>query len=349
MKLMLTALAAAMAFALGASPVQAQRTLDVPATAGWKHAETEIILMPRVGGMQRTKIADGGNAERDIAAELRDDDGKTWATLYIFRPALMSVPVWFDRSETLILHNDLLGETRPVDTPRAFAAPHATATSGLRRAYVPGSDRFKSTALAMMPLGEWLVVIRVTSPTLDPAQVDARLSAIIEGIGWPQGVAESPVAVPVTACAAPLAYAKRAKMKQPDMSDAIMGAAMAGPIVDEHGKTASLAALDPTAYCRDLPPNANYSVYRAPDVKDAYVIALADAGVVVRVGGGAMAIFGDSHGVSVSLADLYGTSIYPSFDKLPSPDLVMQALNSVSPMSRTEGDGKNITINAPSK
>ena len=222
-------LAAVLLVALGAAPALAQRELAVPAAAGWKHAETGVIVRSRVGGMQRTKITDSGNAERDIMVELHDGDGGTWATIYIFRPALQSVPIWFDRSDTQVQINELFGKPRPVDAPRAFAPPRASIASGLRRAYVPGSPRFKSTALAVMPLGEWLVAVRITSESIDPATLDARLSGIIDGIEWPQGVADAPAAVPVAACAAPLAYAKRARMKKPDMSDALMGAAMAGP------------------------------------------------------------------------------------------------------------------------
>ena len=83
---------AAIAATAVAAPAAAQRDLGVPATAGWKHAETGLILRPRMAGLARTGIADAGTAELDVSAQFGSSDA-TAITVYIFRPALQSAPI----------------------------------------------------------------------------------------------------------------------------------------------------------------------------------------------------------------------------------------------------------------
>ncbi len=84
-----------------ATPANA-RDLAVPADKGWGHAQTGLVLMPEIAGFPRTKIEDYGERELDIVAHYENVAFDTFATIYLFRPALMSVPVWFDRSSTQV-------------------------------------------------------------------------------------------------------------------------------------------------------------------------------------------------------------------------------------------------------
>lgn len=334
---------------LGAAsaPAYAQRTLEVPATSGWKHAVTGLILRAQLAGFQRDALTDSTDTELDVAAQF--EGAGTRITVFLFHPALRNVPIWFDRSESLILMRDDLGAARPLAAVQAFAAPGATTPSALRRVYVPGKGPFTSTGLAVMPLGEWLVAIRISSMTLDPAQLDARLSEAIAGIGWPTGVAEAPAAAPIAACAGPLDYARRARIKKPSMNDALLGAIMPAAAADaaRDGK----AEPGPSLYCRDLPPKAEYSVYRAPDETSAYVMALGDAGLVISVAPSLSALIDKSPAWGVSLGTLDGgTDVYPSFDKLAHPDQVWKAFLAGTPIARSSGgDNKTITIGVPAK
>ena len=191
-----------LALAVATTPAQAQtRKLDVPATAGWKHAATGFVLRAKLAGYQRTSLNDGSASELDVMANFAAPDDSTSVTVYLFRPALMSVPVWFDRSETQILLRDVYGSAQPFAPARAFAPPQASTASGLRRIYVPGKAPYKSTGLAIMPMGDWLVAIRVSSAELAPAVLDTKLDEIIAALGWPAGVAEARAALPVEPCA----------------------------------------------------------------------------------------------------------------------------------------------------
>lgn len=324
-----------------ATPAAAQRTLEVPATSSWKHAETGLVLRPTIIGLARTKISDLTTAELDIAAQYGSLEDVA-VTLYLFRPALLSVPVWFDRAETQIMQRDIFGNAAPQGEARAFAPPGATIASALRRPYLPNKAAFKSTALAVIPVGDWLVTIRISSRNLDSATLDSRLSEVIEAIGWPKGVAESTIATPVVACTNALAFSKKAKLLRPKMEDSIFGALIAGVGSRRHQDSA------PTLFCRDGQGSLEYGVYRQPDSVDSYTIAINDAGRVVSVYP-ALSLKKADAGFTLSLSDLGKTMIYPNFNKLPAPDVAWKAVRSTAPVSSTsrQGNNQNIELSVP--
>lgn len=332
-------IAAATLLSLAASaPAAAQSAIAVPANAGWQHAPTQLILRSKLAGLPRGEIKDAGAALLDVSVQY-GSTATTAVTFYIFRPAMMSVPVWFDRSETQIFKRDTFAGAVPLAAALAFAPPHTTAASSLRRIYTPAQAPFKSTGLAVLPLGDWLVAIRISSVELDPAQLDTKLSEVIAGLGWPQGAAESPAAVAVANCAAPLAYAKRAKLKKPDMTDALMGATLMGMADDKKADDGP-----PAIFCREGEPTVQYGTYRAVGHNDGYVMAIGDAGRTVSVGRG-FALGGGDPGYMLSFSDLDQTLVYPSFDKLPEPAVALDAVMKNRPMSSSSRGGKKeITI-----
>lgn len=318
------------------APAQAQTVFEVPGNASWKHAETGVILRPRIAGIPRGTMKDASKSELDISAQYESPDGQLYITVFIYRPALSSLPVWFDRSETAILMRDLYGKARPVSAaPTAFARPGATTASGLRQVYLPSSGVFKSTALAMMPIGKWLVAVRISAKDLDAAQIDARMTEVIAGIGWPKDVAESPVAVPVAPCAERLAYAKGARMKKPDMQDGLIAGSAIALAAGKEGGT-------PPLYCRDLPPALGYGVYREPTETDGYVMAIGDAGIMISIGPDMFAEGKPRFRMFAGFLDHH--AIYSTFDKLPHPDDAMRAIRGVAPAARVSLDGKNIEL-----
>lgn len=323
-----------------AAPAGAQRrTIEAPAGSGWTHAATGVSLGAGIAGYPRTALEDYGAAELDVIANFGPPDDSTSVTIYLFRPTLLSVPVWFDRSETQILARDVYGSAQPLAEPRAFAPPGARTASGLSRVYQPSKGPYKSTGLAMMPLGEWLVAVRISSSTSDAAALDAKLHEVVAAIGWPSSVPEAPAAVPIEACSKPLAY-KRAKLRAADMASALMSATLATQIQERKSKAPTATPL----YCRDLPPRPEYGVYRLPGSDNAYVMAVGDAGRTIRVEPSLAGIVSGDKGYSLSFVDLEATSIFPSFDKLASPDQALQVVTSTNPVSRVAG--KNIVIDS---
>ncbi len=244
----------AIVLAFAGVPARAElRSLEVPATAGWQHAETGLVLRSKLAGLPRTSLQDNGAAELDVIVNFAAPDKASIITVYLFRPALMSVPVWFDRSEAQILSRDVYGGAQPVGEARAFAPPSAQTASGLRRIYLTNAE-YKATGLAVMPLGEWLVAIRISARDADPVALEAKLDEAIGSLGWPKDVKSAAAAVPVAACSTPLTYAKRARLQKPTMVDGLIGAALwalwpSGPMTRPRAKSGQsfIAAMRPAS------------------------------------------------------------------------------------------------------
>lgn len=336
--------------ALAATPAAAQRhDLPVPLDKGWKHAATGIVLTATLAGLPRTTLADYGNAERDIAAEFAKPERATIATLYIFRPAFMSVPMWFDRAQTALEVRDIYHGAIPVDPqPIAFARPGASVAAGLRQTYRPAQGPYTATSLAVVPSGEWLVVVRLSSTVLDPAAAMAKVSDILAAIRWPSVTETAPIAVPVQACSKSLSY-KTAKLKKPDMMQALLGGTIALAALKDDKK--STASTKPVLWCRDpIKPALEYGVYRA-ESDDVYTLAVADSSRVANVYK-SFELPGEpsTGGYAVTYQDLDGSiATFPSFDALPRPEQVLRLVLGSQPIARTAGSGdkQNINIGVP--
>lgn len=304
-----------------AAPSQAAepRKLDVPANRRWQHAATELIVPPSLGGFQRTQIDDNTDQELDIIVQFRESENER-LTLYIYRPPLANLPVWFDRSETQILSSATFGEAIAASDIMPFASPNATKRNSLRRLYTPSKPPFLSTGLALLPLGNWMLGIRISSTTLDAGALDRKLLEVIGGLGFPQrtieGQTEEPA--PIQPCLDSLPFAKKARLRKPDMTMAIIGAAMASiPYNEDKEKTESNVEL-----CREGVSEKVKAVYREKSGKKGYIIALADSGRSIEVDP-LIGILASSPGYSVTFYDLATSFVYPQFDKLPPPDQVL--------------------------
>lgn len=317
---------------------QDRKEITAPADAPWKHAQTGIALPPALIGIARDSIGDQSSSQIDVSADYGDGQATT-ITLYLFRPALASVPIWFDRSETQVLMREAYGKATPSAAPVAFSPPGSKAASALRRIYLPSKGPYKATGLAIMPMGEWLVAVRISSQEFDAATLDAMLDDVIKALGWPGSVADADAAIPVAACTTPIAYAKKAKFKAPSMMDALLGATLSSIKPTEEEK----AKATPVTWCREGAPKQEYAVYRAVGTETGYTIAMGDAGRVINVSPG-LALDSKDPGYSLSLGLLDRTLVYPSFDKLPLPDVAIDAVMKNRPISSATRDGKNITI-----
>jgi len=280
-----------------------------------------MILPPRVAGLTRGEIRDSTDAEMDVSTSYSDEAEGLVATVYLYRTMTPDVALWFDRAATAILLRPgwgLDGAAPPAAT--AFARPGAAAASGLRASLDVNAAEVRSTALAIAPLGaNWLLKIRLSSPRLDRAALDARLTAFIEGLRWPAEAAPGRVPVPIIACPNPLRL-RNARVVRSDMSGALMDA-IGGVMVAEHEGT-------PPVYCREPGATIERGVYRPDGSSQAYLIALGDSGLAFSLAEAIdlSAIMGGGGGgrrVAMTLLGRNGTSVYPSFNRLPPPDQAM--------------------------
>lgn len=327
-----------------AGPAAAQtenRVLTVTPTAAWGHAETGMILPPRVGGLARTRIEDSTQNEMDVAATYIDRDEQMVALVYIYRTGAGDVPLWFDRTLATILLPQA-GATTPAIA--GFTRPGASVASGLRAAMTDNVAGMRSTAVAIAPLGSsFLIKVRMGSARLDPAALNERLSAFVAALRWPAEGAGARAAVPIEPCPAPLQL-REARIVRTETSDVLMDSII-GSIEPEPGQPVG----PPPVYCREPGATVERGVYRPDRSTDSYLIAISDAGLAIGVGDASQlsALVGNGRRrFSVTLYERNATSSYASFNRLPPPEQALALVQRGQPLSTTSGNNVTISTHA---
>jgi len=334
-------LALAAALALTAAPAAADpRMLDVLPSLTWKHAQTGLAMGPYLGSLPRNEVGDYGTEEADLFLQYRGADG-TAASIFLFHPGIDSVPLWFDRVEAQITARKGFG-VQGEAVPKAFAVRNGAPEASLRVTYPMRGGDVTATTAAVVPVADWLVVVRLSSPKMDAAALDAELSAVLNDIGWPADKLGAPVATPIKPCAELPSFHK-AKLLKPDMMQALMGSLIGAAAEDEKKTTL------PT-YCRaQQEPGGAWGVYQMEGADKGYVLALADAGRAIGVQPSlAAAINKSKPAYSLTFMDLTQRQTYPDVsDQLP-PEQALDIVNRTSPIASasTLSGNKSITISS---
>lgn len=307
----------------------AMRTLNVPANSAWQHAETELVLPPRLAGLRRAWIRDLGRDELDIVAEYRGDDGIV-ATVYLFKSGLPDPSIWFDRALFALqaMAPGRGGTAVPATTP--FTPAGRTGGGGLLTALdVAGGG----TALAVVPAApRFLFKVRISSAGSNAARLRADLTRLLGEVRWPAWVRDPGAsAVAIQPCARPLRTARAREVRGDPMSGLLnaMGSALPRPLPAGG------------SYCREPGATVVRGVYRLNAATNGYVVALGDSGLALSAGP-TLTIGGPQDGqprgshVSLIFHDREGTALLPTYDRLPPPDQALQALGSGRPTMRIE-------------
>ncbi len=335
------------AFMISAAPANSQlRSLDVPNDKGWQHARTGIILMSKLGNFQRSDLKDNGTSESDVSATYFSADKKDTASIYIYRQGIVSLPIWFDRSLYAMTTNPKISIGSPLGPITRFIPPNSRTESGLRIVFnLRGSDR-GATGLAMVPFGEWLVAVRLTSPTMTSVQLDANLLEVLSKVRWPEKRPLDEVAVPIAPCPNSL-KTKRAKVVPPDLAQALIGATLSSIVTTKTGQDSEKENRT-VIYCREGMQTLDYGAYRGNADTKGYVLAIGDAGVGASVYPG-FSLNGEKGQYSVTLARHDSLNSYPSFNALPEPKQVFALVMSRGPMSSTTRGGNSIILGPDGK
>lgn len=329
---------------LAAVPATAQpspRILPVSADSAWVHANSGLTLPTTLIGLPRTQVREFEGPELDVVGTYTDGPGEL--TVYVYRTLSGAVPVWFDRATWAIESRDGWGKLTPVAAPVAVAPPGRGVASGLAQGWTIAGGPYRGTAVALLPMGEWLVKLRYSSKTDDGSAALEKVRAALGGLTWPTAAPDAAAAVPVAACPDALRFTRQAKAIAPDPKSVMLGALLAGASADPKRRTAASAVT----YCRDPAKVAMGAVYRPGAQADGYLLALSDAGRGVWVGPSANGQIDTaarpSWGVSLILPGR--TMIYPQQDRLPAPDHVMAIVNGSATSSITTwGTKREITL-----
>jgi hypothetical protein len=302
----------------------------IPAESGtpWVHTPTKLVLPAAAAGLTRGEIGDTTASELDVSAQYQDQASDLLVLVYVYRPGIPDVGIWFEQAASAMgtsPGHGMEGAILPAPTP--FARPGAGTPSGLRLSMdVPGPG-FKSTALAVAPLGNWLVKVHMSSRSLDGAALGRKMDAVLAALGWPAEAGAPRAAAPMLPCPAPL-KTRQAKIARDDMADVLMNAVSSS--IEREGP--------PPVYCREPGVSGGLAVYRPDGDDNSYIVALDDAGLALSVAPSLSALLGGSHGKKYSLTRLQhgGADVLPSFTRLPPPEQAVSVAQGSSPMMRSQ-------------
>lgn len=270
------------ALLVSASPASAQQPAPLAMEAGkeFRHAQTGLIFpatlqaLPRMSG---TEFEPGG---WDIAIQYAPSDMATAISVYVYQAAVQDAGLLIAESRiSLEGRQSHYQNLQPLAPLAAFAPPGDAVKSGLRLTYST-DGQFKSTAIAIAPLGrDWVVKFRLSSKTLSAAELDTLLTSTITGLNWPKQAEAHAAAAEIAACQTPLPAMKPAKPIKTNMAYGLLGAIMnLAPDEKDEAKPAHRAT-----YCRDTSLNFPLGLYRPDGATDRYLLSLGDSGRAILV------------------------------------------------------------------
>jgi hypothetical protein len=337
-----------LALLVGAMPASAaERVLTLQPGEAYRHAPSGLQLPAELDGVPRVRAISSADEQLDDTVQYESADSAEVLTVFVFRHVTGSVPVWFDRIRAQIGDNTVYGEVTTVDAPAPFTPPHQANASALMQSFVTGKGPYRGTAAALIPLGpDWYVAVRYSSRTLSAAALAEHMARVAAAIGWPEKIAEQPVAALIAPCDAPLAFAAGAKEQPVDGATVIGNAMMLVPVPDDK----KLPATEPPSkWCRDATVlDTNAAVYRPVGSSDSYLIAFGDAGRGIAVAPdviGAEIHKSKKPNWMVSLVALDQSAVYPTFDAFPTPAAAFALVNRGKRLAWVTTWGKNTNVN----
>lgn len=295
----------------------------------WRHEASGITLPGTEGDLRRGEPRDLSNGGGfDVIVQYGTDEEP--ATLYIYRAAYPNPALWFERIRMAM--NTNVGSGAAVVSPRPFTLGAGAVPNGLREEIeLPAGGQYRSTAVALGQIGEWMVKVRVTSPSLDRAGVARRMDTLLGGLRLPAArAAPLPLRLPAP-CEDSRTLGGRPITGD---RDTILAGAMATGLA-EFAEARGFGGLagEPEAWCRDaglFPANIG-SAYRRRD-GSVWVALVGDAGMAVS----GRDLTPASQGSAIFASTSRSTRVVQVYDALPGLDA---AINAAAPvlMGRAPG------------
>lgn len=261
---------------LAIAPARADE-IAIAAGDSFQHRHTRLVIPPRLAGLPRIRASQFAPDQLDVVMNYADPAGGEIVTVFVYRLASGSLPLWFDRAKWSIEQGGAYGKVVSLARDPAFAPPGQDHESGLVAVYA-AEGRLTSTALVLVPLGDWLVKLRLSSASLSPEQLQTRIASVLLELKWPRRIPAAAAAVPVAECPAPLKIGERAAAAAANPLDGMIGAIVGSALAETKGKKAA-----PAIWCRDPTVIDGGWLYRSNGETDGYLFAFSDAGRAIRV------------------------------------------------------------------
>ncbi len=296
------------------APALAQRNpppLETPAGKAFVHANSGITLPARLAGLERTGAREYAAPQLDVLFTYTDPSEEEELSVYVYRMATGAPAVWFEEAIRSMGDRPAFRRMTDIELPVAFVPPRQTTASGMRAAWKIADSRMLGTALAIVPVGEWLVKFRYSSRKHEVAALVQRLDTMIAGLGWPAAMPVKPAATRIGDCPTPL---KLDGASKPLDDDAVT--------VQLDARTVAGMAHEPelAQWCRDRQATATGPIYRPTGSDDSYLLPLSDSGQAVWVRPPLWEPLDDGKGRwAVSIVRAGEMLSYNSRDRLPPP------------------------------
>lgn len=350
----LLALAIALASSTLATSASAQpaapAAITAPADQPWVHEPGSITFPAAIDGFARSEVKDlSGGRLLDVSVAYDDPIGRTHVNFYVYHAAEPSTALWFDVAATMIATNSKFGTVTPQADPVAFPIPGATVSAGLRQSFSV-TELGRSSGVALIALGEWVIKLRMTSPVYDAAQLDAAMDRMIRQIGWPKTRPPLAAATRFHACEKARPFGSDAKKLKLDGAAVLLGA-MAGKVdADDRSKARKKGeAPAPLTLCVHSDRiSGRLPIYQGEKREDGYRIPLGDSGellVVERDSLSGLLLGGKGPApwsLTVKKHDKWLQ--YASYDAMPPPAQAILAVQSEHPVSVTTVYGKENSV-----
>ncbi len=300
------------------------------------HANSKINVPATLIGFERSKGMELVGPELDVAFVYAPASGGEELSIYIYRATAGVPAIWFDRAVDSLEARPAFKNRTRLSMPVPFVPPGQSAASGLRAAWTINNSPIRSTALAIVPMGEWLVKFRYSSEHLEAGPLMQRLDQAIAGLGWPTQVPPAGAAVEVVDCTAPLTLrgtARPTKVAGSALVDGLIAASQR----DIEAKVAE--ARPPAAWCRDKQVQSPVPIYRPVGTDDRYLGTLSDSARAVWTMPGFTRDQTESARWTVSIVLAGETLIYGSLDRLPMPGQLAE-ITKAEPSARVTTWGK---------
>lgn len=339
-----------------ATTVQVEAAQDIKTKAGkpWPHKDSGFAFPAVSGAFVRRDMSDISDGKRiDISATYDDPTTGSVATLYLYRPAMPDASLWFDIANWFLQRNDRFGATKPAGGPTAFQIAPTGGSAALRQSYAI-SAAGRSTGVAIVPVGPWLIKLRMTSAAADPPLLDRMMRDFLNALPWPKRMPAAADGLPIAPCSTKLGTARADQIKQ-DPGMIIVGTMLASMAKEDEEKPRD-PAEPPARLCRDdAQTGFVYPLYQIDEGRTGYVMAIGDSGTLLSVRNDP-----DSAVVSAELAG--GTSEeapaffrvtvmtpqqweqFPAFAQLPPPVQAMEVVRQSRPLSVTKILGKGTQV-----